>query len=379
MKARHRQFLHDEWLQLVIIAVPLVAALAATPFATERVPMQWNLRGQENWYDHKEWGLLELPLSIVLVYGIIFWREALDRGRLNPDDGSLSSHGRTTRTIRLVLSLAAAAGCFFQIACAMGRHPDMGRMATAIAPLLLAFVGNLFGKLKPNKYMGVRVPWTLRSENVWRRTHRAAGWMYTISGLIVAGLCLAAPSSWFVEITVAWLAIIIVGPLLVAWQAARQEKLPEGQRRPGVLGVAVWLEFAVIIGILVVYLHRVNSDPKHAPERQAAQAAAEQWLINLDDSRYEDAWTAVGAGFKAKVKQAALVQSLNKYRRPLGAERSRRLDNARYKDSLENSPPGKYVIVQFDTAFEHQSSAVETLIMVREKDGNWRVSGYFIK
>ena len=379
MNARTRQFLHDEWPQLLILAIPLAAALAATPFATERVPMQWNLRGQVNWYAPKEWGLLVLPLSMLLVYGIIFWREALDRGRLNPEDGTLSSHGRTTRTIRLVLSIAVAAGCFFQIACALGSRPDMGRMATAIAPLLLAFVGNLFGKLKPNKYMGVRVPWTLRSENVWRRTHRAAGWMYTISGLIVAGLCLIAPASWFVEITVAWLAIIIFGPLLVAWQAARQEKLPANERKPGVLGVMMWLEFAAIVGVLVIYLHQVNSDPKHAPDRQAAQAAAAHWLINVDENRYEDAWTAVGAGFKAKVKQAALVQSLNKYRKPLGAERSRKLDNAKYNDSLKNSPPGKYVIVQFDTAFEHQSSAVETLVMVQEKDGSWQVSGYFIK
>ncbi len=379
MNSRFRQFVHDEWLQLLILVVPLVAALVATPFATHNVPMQWNLRGQVNWYAPKEWGLLVLPAALLLTYGIIFWREALDSGRVRPEDGSLSSHGRTTRTIRLVISLAAVAACFVQIASAMGRHPDMGRMGTAVIPLLLAYVGNLFGKLKPNKYMGVRVPWTLRSETVWRKTHRVAGWLYTVSGLIVAALCLFAPQRYFWEITVIWLVVIIFGPLIAAWQASRQEAVPAGQPRPAMLGPVVWVEFAVILGVLYIYLHQAISDPRHEPQRQAAQASAEQWLTHVNDGRYADAWKATGVDFRKKVKEAQLVASLEKVRKPLGAMRSRHLGEASYKDSLSDAPPGHYVIVHFDTEFENKPGAVETVVEVQEPDGQWQVSGYFIK
>lgn len=39
----------------------------------------------------------------------------------------------------------------------------------------------------------------------------------------------------------------------------------------------------------------------------------------------------------------------------------------------------KDVVIQYDTNFEHKSGAVETVVPKLEKDGNWRVSGYFIK
>jgi DNA gyrase inhibitor GyrI len=70
---------------------------------------------------------------------------------------------------------------------------------------------------------------------------------------------------------------------------------------------------------------------------------------------------------------------LNKYRKPAGATVSRKLREARYTESLPKAPAGKYVVVQFDTVFEHKPDAVETVVEVLEADGRWEVSGYFIR
>ncbi|MDB6139505.1 MAG: hypothetical protein JWO94_2577 [Verrucomicrobiaceae bacterium] len=384
MNSRIRQFLHDEWLQLLMLLIPAAAAIAAMPFAKEPVPMQWNLRGQVNWYAPKEWGLLVMPGAMILGFAFWFWREAVDPGRQGAGSGGLTSHGKATRAVRLILSIAAGVICFVQISASLGRHLDMGRLAYAACPLLLACVGNFFGKLKPNRYMGVRVPWTLRSESVWRKTHRLTGWLYTVVGLVAAVLCLLAPTVYLVEISAAWLAIIILVPLGVAWQASRQER--REQAAPGAsaglsLGWLAAIEAVVLVIITGLYFHNTmpGADPAHAPDRAAAQAAAEQWLVNVDEERYADAWAATGGNFHRLVKQQAEVDSLNKYRRPLGAARSRRLDNARYTESVPGAPPGKYVIVQFDTEFEKRGPGVETVVQMRENDGQWRVCGYFIK
>ena len=379
MNSRIRQFLRDEWLQLLLLVLPMVAALAAMPFATEWVPMQWNLRGQVNWYAPKEWGLLVLPVAMLLAYGIVFWREARDSDRVVAEQGKLSSHGKATRTIRLTLSFAAMGICFVQIASALGRHPDVGRLATVICPLLLAFVGNFFGKLKPNRYIGIRVPWTLKSETVWRKTHRVAGWVYMVTGLVAAALSMLVPSQYLTEIGVAWLGLIILLPLLVAWHAAREERLAPSQPPKLSLGWLALVEALVLLAIIGMYFQTVVADPKHAPERKAAQAGAEQWLVHLDESRYEDAWRATGSSFRKVVAQPQEVKSLNQYRKPLGAKLSRTLREASYKDSLPHAPPGKYVVVRFDTVFEHQADAIETVVEELEKDGRWQVSGYFIK
>jgi ribosomal protein S17E len=42
-------------------------------------------------------------------------------------------------------------------------------------------------------------------------------------------------------------------------------------------------------------------------------------------------------------------------------------------------PDGKYVVIKYDTSFENKKSAVETVTPMLDKDGKWRVAGYFIK
>lgn len=47
--------------------------------------------------------------------------------------------------------------------------------------------------------------------------------------------------------------------------------------------------------------------------------------------------------------------------------------------SLPGAPDGKYVVIQYDTSFENKKAAVETVTPMLDKDGKWRVSGYYIK
>lgn len=228
MKASIARFLRQEWLQLLLIALPVFAALAALPFATDRVPMQWGFDGRVNWYAPKEWGLLVLPASTLLVFGLIFWFESRDPGRLRDQDGALSPHGRATRAIRLGVSVLLGIVAIIQIAAALGRHPDVSRLIPTLALLLTAFLGNYFGKLKPNRYVGIRVGWTLRSEAVWRHTHRISGWLYTVSSLIMLVAVWLLPGRSMHTAFMCWLGIIILVPMYIAWHASRQEAREKG-------------------------------------------------------------------------------------------------------------------------------------------------------
>ena len=58
---------------------------------------------------------------------------------------------------------------------------------------------------------------------------------------------------------------------------------------------------------------------------------------------------------------------------------SRKLKGAQYETSLPGAPDGEYVVIQYDTSFENKQSAVETITPTLDKDGQWRVSGYFIR
>jgi uncharacterized membrane protein len=225
MKTKLHHFLREEWLQLLLLIIPIGAALVAMPYATDRVPMQWNLHGQVNWYAPKAWGLLVMPGAMLITFTLIFWLESRDRQRHRPSDGELSSHGKATRLIRLGISLMLAAITLIQITAALGHHPDVGRWVVTLTALLFAFMGNFFGKLKPNKYVGIRIPWTLKSEHVWRQTHRLAGWVWTSSSLIVAALSWILPATTlYKELTYLWIFFLVVVPIAFAGYEAHQEK-----------------------------------------------------------------------------------------------------------------------------------------------------------
>ncbi len=222
MKKRSVTFIRAEWLQLFLLILPLAGALIATPFATERVPMQWSLNGRVNWTAPGEWGLLVIPLSMIGVYSLIFWREHSDSRRTN-EDRTLSGHGRATRMIRLAISAVLGVVTMIQIAAALGRSPDASRLVPTAVALLIAFTGNFLAKLKPNRYVGFRIPWTMKSEHVWRVTHRFAGWLYTSTGLIMAILPWFAPGGSQKFSFLIWVAVLIIFPLWVAWRAAAGE------------------------------------------------------------------------------------------------------------------------------------------------------------
>ena len=66
-------------------------------------------------------------------------------------------------------------------------------------------------------------------------------------------------------------------------------------------------------------------------------------------------------------------------RKPFGATKKRSPKAAQFARSLPGAPDGEYVVMQFDTAFEQKAAAVETVTAAREKDGSWKIAGYFIK
>ena len=69
---------------------------------------------------------------------------------------------------------------------------------------------------------------------------------------------------------------------------------------------------------------------------------------------------------------------MNASRGSYGALVSRKLKKAEYRTSLPGAPDGQYVVLQYDSSFEHKKAAVETVTPMKDADGVWRVSGYFI-
>jgi len=113
-------------------------------------------------------------------------------------------------------------------------------------------------------------------------------------------------------------------------------------------------------------------------EKMAIEAAA-NWLELVDTEQYDQSWQQAATFFQNAVKNDDWQQSLQAFRKPLGKIVSRKLIFTHYTTSAPGAPDGQYVIIQYDSIFENKKSAVETVTPMLDKDGKWKLSGYYIK
>ena len=73
------------------------------------------------------------------------------------------------------------------------------------------------------------------------------------------------------------------------------------------------------------------------------------------------------------------MRALEGVRTALGGVVTRTLASKQYATSLPGAPVGAYVVIRYGTVFENKKSAVETITPTRDPDGEWRVSGYYIR
>lgn len=134
--------------------------------------------------------------------------------------------------------------------------------------------------------------------------------------------------------------------------------------------------YLVIVGLILSGGTAMASD---AGKETAALSAAEKWLATVDAGKYAASWKEAAELFRNAVKPEQWEQAMQTARKPLGKIISRKAQTKIYKTSLPGAPDGAYVVIQFETSFENKKTAIETVTPMMDKDGKWRVSGYYIK
>jgi hypothetical protein len=110
-----------------------------------------------------------------------------------------------------------------------------------------------------------------------------------------------------------------------------------------------------------------------------ARQAAEKWLALVDSGHYGQSWDEAASLFKSALTRPDWERTVGSARAPLGALKSRQLESATFTRTLPGAPDGEYVVIRYATRFENKAAAVETITPMHDKDGRWRVSGYFIR
>lgn len=134
-----------------------------------------------------------------------------------------------------------------------------------------------------------------------------------------------------------------------------------------------------VSAFIVVLLFAWSAWASESDKEAAALAAAYGWLDQVDEGNYAASWKTAATYFRKVVPQEQWVRTIEGVRMPLGQLRSRTIQNKTYTTTLPGAPDGEYVVIQFNSSFANKKAAMETVTPMRDKDGIWRVSGYYIR
>jgi hypothetical protein len=143
-----------------------------------------------------------------------------------------------------------------------------------------------------------------------------------------------------------------------------------------IIGLVV---LSILFSVLLEATGSSQAESGKITAEDAAISSAQNWLKLVDGGKYGDAWGRAAEYFKNVVPKENFITSLQAVRKPLGKIVERSLLSATYTKTLPGAPDGEYVVIQFRTEFENKKESIETITPQKEKDGKWRVSGYYVR
>ena len=210
--------MRSRWFGLVIAVVAVALSLWAYPRLPPSVVTHWSLNGTPDGYSSRLWALAIIPVMLVIMTVIFNVLPKIDPRHENYVK-FLSSYWLIANAV--IVFLLVAHGLI--IAAGLGFSIKIDRLMPLGIGLLFVFLGNFLTRVEPNWFVGIRTPWTLSSDTVWRRTHRTGGWVFVIGGLMLASTALL-PRAAFLPLLIATIVIMPAIPIVQSYVLWKREQ-----------------------------------------------------------------------------------------------------------------------------------------------------------
>lgn len=187
----------------ILALLPMVLGILMMDKLPELIPTHWNLKGEIDGYTKKEYFIFGFPLFMSAMNLYLHFM-------LNSDPKNKNRNFILIKFSKIILPTMSVFMISTSILVSLGYNINIQKILMIFIGLLLLIMGNYFPKSKQSYTVGIKLPWTLNSEENWKKTHRLAGFLYAISGVISILAALFTNSS----ITVLPLIAIIVSSII---------------------------------------------------------------------------------------------------------------------------------------------------------------------
>lgn len=210
--------MRSRWFGLVIAAVAVALSIWAYPSLPPTVATHWSLRGTPDGFSSR---LVAVFIGPVLIVGITLLFNVLPKF-----DPRRDNYAKFISTYWLFGNAVIAFMLIIHgivIATGLGYTVRVDRLMPLFIGLLLVVIGNYLTRVEPNWFVGIRTPWTLSSDTVWRKTHRTGGGLMVLGGLIVATAAFL-PHSALLPLLIAALIVAAVVPVVLSYVLWKRER-----------------------------------------------------------------------------------------------------------------------------------------------------------
>ncbi|AGC78567.1 SdpI family protein [Nonlabens dokdonensis] len=192
---------------IAIVLLPFIYLAYVWNQLPEKIPMHWNMQGEVDRYGDKA-ELLIIPFLLPLLVYLIF----LVVPKIDPKK-KLNKMGNKLQAIKFLMTTFMSILALFIIYTAKNESFANPNYIILFIGVLYVILGNYFKTIKANYFIGIRTPWTLENETVWKETHKLGGKMWFIGGLIVIVSSLLFEKQTNMILFIAITAVITIVPV----------------------------------------------------------------------------------------------------------------------------------------------------------------------
>ena len=201
-----------------IVLLPFVYLAYIWNQLPAQVPMHYNIEGEIDRYGNKS-ELILIPIMTSLLIYLIF----LAVPYIDPKK-QIQKMGGKYNALKFIITTFMSILALFIIYTAKNQtltDPDYILLGCGVLFLIL---GNYFKTLKANYFIGIRTPWTLESESVWKATHKLAGKIWFLGGLLIILSCLILDGKTNFIVFMCITAIMVLVPVLYSYLLFRKQE-----------------------------------------------------------------------------------------------------------------------------------------------------------
>lgn len=162
----------------LICLLPIILSLAIYDKLPDQMPIHWDIEGNPDNYGSKAFAVIGLPFMMA---GL----NLLTHFGLNSDPKKANSSVVLKLIGKLTIPFLSVTLVPVTIFAGLGYDIPIERIVPAFVGLLFIIIGNYLPKSKQNYTVGIKLPWTLNNEENWNKTHRLAGYLWIVCGLVM--------------------------------------------------------------------------------------------------------------------------------------------------------------------------------------------------